>query len=785
MYCATASRSLFRMRFANKLPNKAKWYRGGALPAPLRLCFVLLFIAGTSWAQGHAGLADRGRDGHFLSDEDLDPSPNNKKPSQDGADGQVAINFQDVDIPVLARFISDITNKNFIVDEKVRGKVTIISPHKVTADEAYTVFQSVLQVKGFTTVPGRGVIKIVPSRDAKQIGLPILSNGSLAAAGDEFITRLVPLRYATATDMAPILQPMVSQDGLVIPYTPTNTLIVTDSAVNVRRLLGMLEELDVEGNERVTEVIQLTHAFAGDLAKKIEEIMKEQTGSEGASGVPRIRPVTTTGSAPSTGGGSSNAVRVLPDERTNSLIVMSNPLDLKTVRRLVARLDAPLPPGTSKIHVYPLKHANAAEMLPVLADLIGARTGAGGGGSSGINAPRRDRRPRRDERSGRQSGRSGSAMGERFSPPASPPSQAQAAPSVSGTASEFSSEVSITADPATNSLLISAAQQDFDTLKKVIDQIDVRRRQVFVEAMILEVSVDRARQLGIELQGAFSINGEGVGLGRVNLKDLNTALTNPASLSGLLLAAASNKTIELPDGTKVPAQVALLRAAQTSDDINVLSSPTLLTTDNQEAEILVGQNVPFLASRATDTSNLNNLFATVERQDVGISLRLTPQISEGNSVRLDIYEEVSAIVPTTVGDPNLVGPTTSIRSASTTVVVKDAQTVVIGGLISDNTTRQRESVPYLGDLPVLGNFFRTDDDRSNKINLLIFLTPHIVHDDTEIAQRSLNERDRFRDFLQEHKVPRQWQKQLDRPSLAPPADKESGGVLLPATGENP
>jgi general secretion pathway protein D len=252
-----------------------------------------------------------------------------------------------------------------------------------------------------------------------------------------------------------------------------------------------------------------------------------------------------------------------------------------------------------------------------------------------------------------------------------------------------------------------------------------------------------------------------------------------------LLAAASNKTIELPDGTKVPAQVALLRAAQTSDDINVLSSPTLLTTDNQEAEILVGQNVPFLASRATDTSNLNNLFATVERQDVGISLRLTPQISEGNSVRLDIYEEVSAIVPTTVGDPNLVGPTTSIRSASTTVVVKDAQTVVIGGLISDNTTRQRESVPYLGDLPVLGNFFRTDDDRSNKINLLIFLTPHIVHDDTEIAQRSLNERDRFRDFLQEHKVPRQWQKQLDRPSLAPPADKESGGVLLPATGENP
>jgi general secretion pathway protein D len=345
--------------------------------------------------------------------------------------------------------------------------------------------------------------------------------------------------------------------------------------------------------------------------------------------------------------------------------------------------------------------------------------------------------------------------------------------------------VSITADPATNSLIVSAAPQDFATLQKVIEQLDVRRRQVYVEAIILEVSVDRARELGIEWQAAFSINGQGVGLGRVNLKDLNTAITNPASLSGLLLAAASNQTVELPDGTRVPAKVALLRAAQISNDINVLSAPTLLTTDNQEAEILVGQNVPFVSSRATDAAQLDNLFATVERQDVGITLRLTPQISEGNSVRLDIYEEVSAIVPTVVGDPNLVGPTTSVRSASTTVVVKDAQTVVIGGLISDNTTRQRHGVPYLVDLPVLGNFFRTDDDRTSKINLLIFLTPHIVRDDTEIAQRSLGERDRFRDFLEEHKVPRRWQQQLERPSFAPPTDQQSGGVLLPGTGGEP
>jgi general secretion pathway protein D len=541
--------------------------------------------------------------------------------------------------------------------------------------------------------------------------------------------------------------------------------------------------LDVEGHERVTEVIPLKYAVAAEWAKKLEEIMKEQGGNDSATTSPRVR-AAATNVASALGGGVSRAVRVLPDERTNSLIVMCGPLDLKTVRRIVERLDVQLPPGTSKIQVYPLKYANAEEMLPVLADLIGARS-AGGDGRS-ISAPRPERRSRRGGRYQQDGERFGSGMRERALPSSPQTVQPPAAPGVTGTAPEFSNEVQITADPATNSLIISAAPQDFATLKAVIDQLDVRRRQVYVEAIILEVSVDRARQLGIELQNSFSINGEGVGLGRTNLKDLNTALTDPASLSGLLLAAASNRTIELPDGTRIPAQVALLRAAQRSSDINVLSAPTLLTADNQEAEILVGQNVPFVASRATSAANLNNLFATVEREDVGITLRLTPQISEGETVRLDIYEEVSAIVPTTVGDPNLVGPTTSVRSASTIVVAKSGQTVVIGGLISDNAQRQQSGVPYLTNLPVLGNFFRSDSATSSKINLLIFLTPHIVRDETEVAHHSVGERDRFRSFLKENKTPSQWQQQLDRPSFAPPAKKQSGGgVLLPSTPGKP
>jgi general secretion pathway protein D len=693
---------------------------------------------------------------------------------------RVALNFQDVDIPVLARFISELTNRNFIIDEKVRGKVTVISPIKVTPEEAYTIFQSALQVKGFTTVSSGGVVKIMASREAKQAGLPTIYNGSLAAAGDEFITRLVPLRHVAASDMASTLQPMVATDGLVLAYAPTNSLILTDSAPNVRRLLGIIEELDVEGHERTTEVIPLKYAVAADLAKKIEEIMKEQGGSD-PSGAPRVRAAAATASLPASGVSLSRVVRVLPDERTNALIVMCSPMELKTVHRVVDRLDVPLPPGTSKIHVYPLKYANAEELLPVLAELIGAKSNGGGS----LNVSRKERRYRRSDRFRSEGSQFSVGMSDRSVSSAMPSSPMPAPQGVTGSAPEFSSEIQITADPATNSLLVSASPQDFETLKAVIDKLDIRRRQVYVEAIILEVSVDRVRELGIELQYAFSINGEGVGLGRTNLQDLNNALKDPASLSGLLLAAASNKTIELPDGTRIPAQVALLRAAQTSSDINVLSAPTLLTADNQEAEILIGQNVPFVASRATSSTNLNNLFATVQREDVGITLRLTPQISDGGAVRLDVYEEVSAIVPTTVGDPNLVGPTTSVRSASTTVVAKSGQTVVIGGLISDNSTRQRNSVPYLDSMPVLGSLFRSDRGSDKKINLLIFLTPHIIKDEADIAQRSLDEREKFRGSLKEHRTPERWQQPLDRPSFAPPIEAQTGGVLLPGTNTKP
>jgi hypothetical protein len=314
----------------------------------------------------------------------------------------------------------------------------------------------------------------------------------------------------------------------------------------------------------------------------------------------------------------------------------------------------------------------------------------------------------------------------------------------------------MTADPATNALIINASPQDFETLKEVIDKLDVRRRQVYVEAIIAEVALHKTRDLGIEFQGATDLN-NGVGLARTNLTgDINGLLT-PQNLSGLILAAASSQTVTV-NGVTVPAQQALLHALQEDQDANILSAPTLLTTDNQEAEIVSGENVPFIASTSTTAINLNNTFNTIERRDVGITLRLTPQISEGGSVRLDIFEEVSKVLPGLPSTVQTLGPTTSIRSATTTVVAKDGQTVVIGGLISDDNTRDKRQVPFFGDIPVIGNFFKANHVDNNKVNLLIFLTPHIIRTARDSRNLSVAERDRLvrRPFEERGQAPPHW-----------------------------
>jgi general secretion pathway protein D len=640
----------------------------------------------------------------------------------------IALNFQDVELPVLAKFVSEVTGRNFIVDDRVRGKVTIISPTRITPDEAYVVFQSVLQVKGFTTVPSGAFTKIVPARDAVPSG---------ARAGDEVVTRILPLRHADAAGLVPVLQPLVSKDGLLTAHSATNSLVVVDSGGNVERIAALLADLDRPSSGRATEVVPLRFAPADDVARRL----RDASGGEGGG------------------------ARVAADGRTNALVVTGTPDEIRRARAVATQLDQPLPPGTTHVNVYHLRYADAEGLLRVLAPLLGLPPPPASPprphGSSLARAS-----SRRDVAGLGYDGGMGIAPAEAPPAPVSVQAEPPAAPGGGGIPLEAA--VRVTADPATNALVVSATPADWATLKDVIAQLDVRRRQVFVEAIVLEATLDKARALGVDFRAAGD-TGSGRGIAQANLGGLAGALADPTSVPGLILAAASNEKVRLPSGELVPAQTVLLTALQTDTDVNVLSAPNIITTDNEEAEIVVGRNVPFVASRATSATNLANLFTTVERHDVGITLRMTPQITAEDFVRLTLFEEVSDIDPTAmpaVGDPNLVGPTTTIRSASTEVAARNGQTVVIGGLLSDTIRATTHSVPYLGRIPVLGALFRRQDDARTKTNLLVFLTPHIIASDTQMAENSVHERERMKRAMPPALRERE---PLASPSWAPPS----------------
>jgi general secretion pathway protein D len=657
-------------------------------------------------------------------------------PARAAEEANVALNFQDVELAVLARFISEVTGRNFILDDRVQGKVTIVSPTRIAPDEAYLVFQSVLQVKGFTTVPSGSFTKIVPARDARETTVP-----TGVRRGDETVTRILPLAHADAAALVPVLQPLVSKDGLLTAYPAGNSLVVVDAGANVERLAGLLHDLDAPSSDGAVELVRLRYAGADETAARVRDGLG--------------------------GGENGHGIRVVADPRTATLVLSGTPDQVRRARDVVTRLDTASPPGTTRANVYHLRYADAEAMRRVLAQLVGQPVGPAPPprprGSSFMHAP---------HRFAQGIGYDG-GMGE--PPPPAPRESEEPPPAEAGSpAIPLEAPVRLTADPATNSLIVSATPQDWRTLRAVVEELDVRRRQVFVEAIVLEVTADRTRALGIEFQGGAALGDAARGLAQVNLGSLAGAATDPTSLPGLLLAAASNKKVRLPNGQEVPAQTVLLTALENDTDVNVLSAPNLVTTDNEEAEIVVGRNVPFVASRATSASNLENLFTTIERHDVGITLRMTPQITADDFVHLTLFEEVSDLdrTDTAAGDPNLVGPTTTIRSASTAVAARDGQTVVIGGLLSDTIRGIEHGVPYLSHIPVIGNFFRRNDDMRTKTNLLVFLTPHIIASDAQMAENSLRERERMRAATQ---PPLRDRAVLTSPSWTPPPAAPAAG----------
>src|SRR5579885_3740390 len=521
----------------------------------------------------------------------------------------ITMNFQDVDISVLAKFISDITGKNFVIDEGVRGKVTIISPTKVTPEQAYSIFKSVLQIKGFTTVESGPVIRIIPSRDAR--GAAQLTNSQTPALqpnADEYVTRMISLRNADASALVSMVQPLISRDGLVAAFPETNTLIITDDAWNVQRLLRIIGAIDAEKIQESVEVVPLRLAYADDLAPKIEQIMGAGKSGASTSARPGFMRAPMYGGEGSGLSSPSRPVKIIPDERTNSLIVMADPLQMKMIKSLIAQLDIHSPTASSHVHVYYLKYAQALEMVSVLGSLLGSGSGPGalspqtgkgslgrgsglgfgGLGTGGLGNVGYGYGGVSSTSSGYGNGFGASSRGSN----GASGSLAGGGGSVTakgGPGTEFEQTVNVAADPATNSLVVSASPQDYSTLEKIISQLDVPRRQVYVQAVIVEVSAERMRELGISYQGSTNIGGNTLGVGHFDYGNLTNALTNPLGVTGLTFGLASGSMCTIntalssaatalnggsttPTSTSVtvPCDIALITAIETDTHSNVL-----------------------------------------------------------------------------------------------------------------------------------------------------------------------------------------------------------------------
>ncbi|HEY4716064.1 MAG TPA: type II secretion system secretin GspD [bacterium] len=623
--------------------------------------------------------------------------------------GTVSMDFNNIELKDLVKTVSELTKKNFILDEKVRGKVTIISPTKVTVDEAYKIFLSVLAANELTILQAGKVYRIIPQRDAKEQNISTIVTSERAPSGDLFITRLIRLRYIDAQDISEVIKNLMSKFGNLQLYQPTNTIIVTDTASNISRLIKIIDELDIDIYKETVEVIKLKNASAVSVASILTNLYQSAGGS--------LRRIRTPKAAVPAGQAQPAISKIIPDERTNSIIVVANRPELHDLKDLIEKLDIKLP-GTGQIHVHYLKNAKAEDIAQTLANLT---SGAGGARKAAVPMP---------------------------------PGQPSVQPAVSAVA-EFESGIKIAADKNVNALVIISSYQDYLTMKDIIDKLDIPRRQVFVEAAIIEVSLTKLRDLGISLHGGQVMKEGGVGFEGMTLGPVSTFVLDPTAIAALsgLFGGVVGKPVEMKTaaGTtiQVPSFGAFIRALQTTTDINVLSTPHLLTTDNEEAQITVGQNIPLPTGQVTGIGG--TVQTSVDRRDVGIALKVTPQINESDYITMKIHTEISDVAQGPQGiDVNVLGVTTSKRSADTTIVVKDKQTAVIGGLIRDDIKEVQSKVPILGDIPVLGMLFRSTSKRNEKTDLIIFLTPYIVRSDKDMEDVKEQKKKEWEKFEEEN-----------------------------------
>ncbi len=593
----------------------------------------------------------------------------------------ITIDFENVDIHLFIKYISELTGRNFIVDRTVNGNVTIISPTKISEEEAYRVFESVLEVHGFTTVDAGAVTKILPAVEARSQNIRTFRSGTAESAEDQVVTQLIPLKHTTPDEIKKVLAPLVSKTSVVIAHTQSGMLIVTETLSNIQRLIAIIEAIDVAYTGEDIVVLPLEYASSTTVSQVLTTLFQKT-----------VR--TSKGARPQT------ALKIVPYERINAIIVVAGPGDVERVKRLVKLLDSEMKRDSGNIHVVYLKNANAKEMADVLNYLPGQETGE----------------------------------------------------VTKGRAPTISRNVMIMPDEETNSLIITADRNEFNELEAVIEKLDIPRRMVYLEALILEVQTTKDFEVGVEWRFGGNFDGtKGTVVGgfagandSFDLLDgvLDSDPLGPPGTDGLTFGVTGTG-IKI-GGITFPDIGAILRAYKNDSDINIVSTPQILTTDNKKAEISVGENVPYIVSQNTNPSEID--YTNFEYRDVSTKLTITPQISQAETLRLEIATEVIKLKDNTNNTP-----TTFKRTAETTVIVKDNETVVIGGIIGQDTTDATTKVPLLGDIPILGYLFRADSELKTQTNMFIFITPRIIKNPADLANVTLTREDQMSEVMPEVK----------------------------------
>lgn len=630
----------------------------------------------------------------------------------------VTLDFDNVDVSVLVKFVSELTGKNFIIDDKVRGKVTIVSPKKIPMEDVYKVFLSVLEINGLTVVPSGNIIKIIPSVQAREKGLETRTKQDPLLPEDRMVTQIIPLERANPDEVKRVLDPIVPKSSSVLSYPPAGMLIITDYLSNIKRIQEIVTALDVEGAGDQISYIPLHNASASEVVKSLNTIF-------------------TPGPAR---GKAAITLKVVADSRTNSIILLASGAETENVRKLIAFMDKEVPRGESNIQVYRLQNSVAEDLAKVLTSIVKEGGTAGGATTGG---------------------------GVKTAP-----------------TTVVSKNVQIVPDKATNTLVVMAEREDYKIIENIIKQLDIPRPMVYIEALIMEVNANKDFKLGVEWRGitehgsvdgnptaAFAGSGGAgpSGPGSYNIMDGLLTTTGmgvfPSGFSMGLVGAG----IKI-GGVTFPSIGAVVQAYKTDSEVSILSTPQIMTLDNEEAEINVGSNVPYVTRQdqtnvGTGTNYTN--YSSYEYRDVGVILKITPNINQENFIRLKIDQQVTKVQ----SGADEARPTTLKRTAKTTVIVKDNETVVIGGLVGDSTDDSTYKFPLLGDIPLLGWLFKTKTSSREKTNLYVFLTPHIVRTQADATKIYQEKRETMGEVV-EGVIKLNEKADAKAPRIYPPVEKE-------------